>query len=128
MFGAAGLSGTVGIMITSGTAVTRQENMIHVPKSELASCLQAVVVSRRLTVSDSLALGGTLAREMLNFKPKFSPNSSNVTFEGREGVHDDIVLAVAMAVWFAEQTVANAWHNADGSIASDGDMRDAFGL
>jgi hypothetical protein len=96
----------IGILITGGDTVSREDNMIHVPKRNLASCLQVLVQSRRITLSDTLPLRDTLAREMQNFKVKISTSGHDTYEAWRESTHDDILLATAMAAWYAEQTVA----------------------
>lgn len=94
----------VPVTITAGMATTRQEDgSYHVAKKELVSVLQILLQSRRLKVARSLADAEVLVREMQNFRVKITA-SANETYEAwREGQHDDLVLAVALACWYAEQ-------------------------
>lgn len=65
----------------------------------------------------------TLINELENFKVKISV-SGNESFEAwRESVHDDLVLATAMAVWQAEHKpeavrffYVNLWGGGDASF------------
>lgn len=99
----------IPVTITSGHASTEQADGWHVPKKELVSALALVHQTRRLVVPRKLAHGATLAREMENFKAKITL-SANETFEAwREGMHDDLVLAVALAVWAGERFCIGPW-------------------
>lgn len=95
--------------ITPGMDATPQpDGSWHVAKRLLVGCTQVALQNRRLKVGKNLPLASVLVREMLSFKAKITP-SGNVTFgappttDWRNGVHDDLVLAVALAVWAAEQ-------------------------
>lgn len=96
--------GLVPILITAGHAITvGDDGACHVPKKELVSVLQVLLQKRRLKVASSLQHAETLTKELANFKVKITA-AANETFEAwREGDHDDLVLAVAMAGWLAER-------------------------
>jgi hypothetical protein len=47
---------------------------------------------------DSLPFAKVFRRELLNFRVSYSA-VGNATFGAREGAHDDLVLAVALAVY-----------------------------
>ena len=58
---------------------------------------------RRLQVAPELAEADTLVRELTTFEVRVT-SSANETFGAwREGEHDDLVLAVAVAAWIAER-------------------------
>ena len=90
-------------LITSGHAVTPGEGGgVHVPKIELASTLQALLQARRLLIVQSLPEAAVLGQELATFRVKVT-TAGNETFEAwRERDHDDLVLAVALAAWWAE--------------------------
>lgn len=69
-----------------------------VPKIDLISKLQALMHTGRLHMPESLPLAKTLRRELLDFRVSYSA-VGNATFGAREGAHDDLILAVALAVW-----------------------------
>jgi hypothetical protein len=74
----------------------------YVPKRELVGTTQALLARELLKVVPSLAHAETLKRELLNFKVKVTPAANEVFGAWREGTHDDLVLAVAMAAWVGE--------------------------
>lgn len=74
-----------------------------VPKIELVSHLQALMHNGRLEMSDALPLAKTFRRELLDFKVDYTA-VGNATFGARNGAHDDIVLAVALAVYGLKST------------------------
>lgn len=108
MFKEAGVAYT-GVTITGGDTVGGDHLMYRVPKRILVSTLQALMQSKRLVFGEN-PLRQTLIDELLNFKVTIS-EAANDTYGGRQGKHDDLVLAVALAAWAAEHTRKNyvAW-------------------
>ena len=94
----------VPVVITGGLAANYgDDGTLHVPKKELVSVLQVLLQSRRLTVAKGLALADVLIKELLTFKVKLTA-AGNESFEAwRERDHDDLVLAVAIALWYADR-------------------------
>jgi hypothetical protein len=94
----------VAITITGGHAVTHgEDHSLHVPKKELVGTLQVLLQTRRLQVARTLPDAPALVRELENFRVKITP-ALNETFEPwRDGQHDDLVLAVALAAWVGEK-------------------------
>lgn len=68
------------------------------PKGELVSKLQALLHSGDLRIAASLPDAAVLARELQDFRVRFT-EAGNATFNAREGAHDDLVLALALAVF-----------------------------
>ena len=78
---------------------------LHVPKKELIGTLQLLLQTRRLQVARSLTDAAVLMKELENYRIKVTA-ARNETFESwREGQHDDLALAVAMAAWLGEQAL-----------------------
>ena len=73
-----------------------------VPRKELVSTLQVLLQARRLKVSPALPEAQTLVTELMNFKAKPETATDDTLESWREGPHDDLVLAVAMAAWEGE--------------------------
>jgi hypothetical protein len=73
-----------------------------VPRQELAATLQVLLQSRRLRVAPALPEATMLARELAAFKVKVSTSSPEEMDAWRQGTHDDLVLAVAVAAWLGE--------------------------
>jgi hypothetical protein len=93
----------IPITITSGKKVSRDEDDggYHVPKRDLASSLQVAFATRRIKIAQHLPLAEILMKEIQAFKVKIS-TSGNETYEAwRESDHDDIVMSVAMGIWWA---------------------------
>jgi hypothetical protein len=92
----------IGIQITGGhaeTVVSFGER--NVAKVQLVSTLQAILP--RLTVAKELPHSATLVAELKAFRVKITA-SRNDTFESwREKDHDDLVLAVALALWLSDR-------------------------
>jgi hypothetical protein len=95
----------VSIWIHGGEQVRRDGKRYRVPKRELAGALQRVLSERRLQVHPSLEHAETLKKEMQNFKAKIDPDTGHESYaaDWREGDHDDLVLAVAQGLWYAER-------------------------
>ncbi len=103
MFKRAGLCPTA-ITITGGDAVNRDKDGFRVPKRDLITTLQVLFQSGRLKVAAELPEARVLVEELLNFKVKINPKTAHDSYEAwREGIHDDLVLAVALACWYGEQ-------------------------
>ena len=95
------------ITITGGDEVIREGRHTKVPKRELISTLVAVFQTERLKIAAGLAEGPALVNELVNFKVKVNLATGHDSYEAwRESVHDDLVLAVAMAVWHGEHQPA----------------------
>jgi hypothetical protein len=76
----------------------------RVPKRELVGVMQVLLGGRRFQVAPALEHAKTLAKEMQTFQVKINLATGNESFEAwRERDHDDLVLAVALACWFAER-------------------------
>ncbi len=93
------------ITITGGHAASAVEGGFHVPKKELVGALQILLQTRRLHVAKQLPHATTLVKELENFRVKITL-ARNETFEAwREGQHDDLVLAVALAAWIGDKAL-----------------------
>jgi Terminase RNaseH-like domain len=107
MFTYAG-SSPVGVLITAGTAETRDSAICGVPKLTLVSRLQALLHEGRLKILRELAEAETLVRELQDFRVEFTA-AGHLTFNARSGKHDDLVLALAIAVWRAHDGGMADW-------------------
>jgi len=108
---AAGLGNRlVPVSITAGRkAILQPDGSWHVAKVELVSALQAALSGRRLNIARGLPEAATVVKELKGFRAKVTA-AGNETFEAwRERDHDDLVLALALLVWYGEnQTTAQA--------------------
>ncbi len=94
----------IAVTITGGNAVKSVSGGYNVPKRDLITNLQVLFQNERLRAAKGLAEGKTFIDELLNFKLKVNVTTGHDSYEAwREGVHDDLVLSVAMAAWYAEK-------------------------
>ncbi len=90
------------VTITGGDTATHQGSSWRVPKRELVSVAQVLLQSGRLKVAEALPDTAVLTRELLNFQVKINDQAHDSYGAWREGTHDDLVLAVALACWAGE--------------------------
>jgi len=100
----------LAVTITGGTAVGRDDIGLTVPKRDLVSSLQVLLQSGRLKFADGLPDVATLVQEMLAFQVKISDAGHDSYSAWRESAHDDLVLSVALAAWYA--THRQGWSRA----------------
>lgn len=94
----------VPILITGGHAVTRDEESraYHVPKIEVVGALQIVLHAELLKIDPRLKLAARVKRELEKFRIKVTA-AKNETYAAEGSNTDDLVMALAMAVWLAER-------------------------
>ena len=91
------------ITITGGRDWSRKGRYDwHVAKVELVGAMRAALESRRVKVARGVAHAEALKRELLDFRVKLTA-AANETFAGSEGTHDDLVLALCLPIWLADQ-------------------------
>lgn len=92
----------VCITITGGDAVTHDGPNFHVPKRDIVGVLAVAFQNKQLKIASSLPDAQTLVSELLNFKVKIDLKTAHDSYEAwREGIHDDLVLSVGLAMWAA---------------------------
>ncbi len=94
----------VAIWITGGDSVNHEGREYRVPKRELASTVQALLQSGRLKFAAGLPLREVLTDELQKFRAKINVETGEASFEHwRERDTDDVVLALACALWHADR-------------------------
>jgi hypothetical protein len=99
------------ILITGGDVVSYDSGYTRVPKRDLVAILhstmqtQATPENKRLDFAQGLPDIQTLVSEMMAFQVKITTSANDTYGSWREGSHDDLVLAVALAVWEADQPI-----------------------
>lgn len=89
----------VKVIIHGGTTVT-VDHGLHVPKVDLIAAAHALWQTKRLQVAQHAPLVSTWLTELENYAFKQS-EAGHVSFNARgDSIHDDLVLAVALACWF----------------------------
>lgn len=105
LFRKSGLS-PVGVSIHGGDAATHDGGTWRVPKRDLVAALTVAFQCGELKIASSLPEASTLIKELQNFRVKINPKTAHDSYEAwREGDHDDLVLAVALAVWYGKRDV-----------------------
>ncbi len=92
----------IPIVITTAGVAHRDHGAYNVPKRELVSNLAILLQSGRLTIASALPEAPALIEELQNFRMKTTPADDAYDAE-RESDHDDLLLASAIATWYAEK-------------------------
>ena len=94
----------VAITITSGNNVNEVSKYNYtVPKRDLISNLQVLYQSHQIKIAREIPEAETLIKELLSFKVKISTSGHDSYEAWREGIHDDLVLSVALGCWYHER-------------------------
>jgi hypothetical protein len=105
IFRKAGLK-PIAVTITAGDSVTRERlapDDWHVAKVQVVSGLQAALHSGALKIAKDLPETQALVCELQDFQASFT-QTGYARFGAREGKHDDLVLACAIACWWAKES------------------------
>jgi len=102
---AAGLD-PIPVVVHGGDQTTVVEGYRRVPKRELVAVAQVLLQQRRLRVARSLPLVKALVEELQTFEVKISDTGHDSYGVWREGKHDDLVFATALACWYAARVAA----------------------
>jgi hypothetical protein len=71
---------------------------------ELVGCTQVALQTGRLKIASELPEVSILTTELQNFQVQISQSGFD-SYNARSGQHDDLVLALAMALWLAQEPV-----------------------
>ena len=99
----------VAVTITVGAREAQTRDGWNVPKRDLVTGLQVMYERDELRMADRMKLAGTLQEELANMGSRVTETGKETYSAWREGVHDDLVLAVALAVWRARQGRKSPW-------------------
>jgi hypothetical protein len=99
----------VPVTITPGEREVRTKCGWNVPKRELVTGLQVMYENDELLMSGELNQLDVLLKELAEMQVRRSPTGHESFAVWREGVHDDLVLAVALAVWRARKGKRSPW-------------------
>ena len=109
------------VTITAGQSETHDQGFYRVPKRDLIIGLQVVLQRRGLQIAAGLPFARKLVEEMEAMEVKISPAGNEQYAAWREGTHDDLVFAVALAYWSAAKAfpedargTARWWTREDG--------------
>jgi len=95
--------GPVPVWITAGERAEQAGAGWRVPKRDLVAVVQVLLQTGRLKLAAALPEVAPLAQELRAFRVRYTPAGRDVYGAWREGEHDDLVLALALACWWSEQ-------------------------
>ena len=89
----------MGVVIIGGKVARQGDDGVwRVPKSILAQSVAGPLESGLLKISSALPHAPILLAELQAFRASIG-ESGHAKFEAAAGVHDDLVLACALALW-----------------------------
>jgi len=92
------------VTITGGNETNYGGGSWHVPKRDIVGALEVPFHTGELQVAEDMKLWPALKKELLNFRRKINLKSGHDSYEHwRESDHDDLVLACALACWWARR-------------------------
>ena len=91
------------VVVTGGLATTHANDYVHVPKRDLIIGLQVAMQTGALQIAAGLAHEKTLMKEMADMRVAVSSSGNEQFGAWRQGSHDDLVFAVALACWGAKR-------------------------
>jgi hypothetical protein len=89
-----------GVMITGGDQESHEGKVHRVPKATLVSLVDKAMQTQELRILSTLSEAAILRRELEHFEVGYT-GTGHMTFNARVGKHDDLVLALAIALWGA---------------------------
>jgi hypothetical protein len=98
--------GMTAVTITGGDRESTDGGYVRVPKRDLITGLQLLLQGGELAIAAGLAQGATLVAEMAAMQVRVTEAGNEQYGSWREGTHDDMVLAVALACWTVRKKFA----------------------
>ena len=101
MFRAKGVC-PVAASITAGNSLSAAAGVYHLGKARLIGMFLAAFDSGRVQINPNLPIYPQLERELINYRAEIT-DQGYAKFEARQGEHDDLLFALALAVWWGEE-------------------------
>ena len=89
------------ITITGGANITGNHQNPHVPKQDLISTTSVILEQRRLHIAENMRETEALIDELAAFRRTMTEHG-NTMYGAASGSHDDLVLALSLGLWTAE--------------------------
>ena len=99
----------VPVLLTGGERESCANGVWHVPKRDLITGLQLMLERRELGLPSRLPAARDLAKEIAGMGVTISERGRVSYGRSREGEHDDLVIATALACWRARRTARGIW-------------------
>jgi len=112
------------VMVTGGEQQHETNGYFHVPKRDLISGLALLFQTGGLKIAQDLEEGETLVEELLAMERRSTTSGREQYGAWRQGAHDDLVFAVALACWGVQEAHCRSeshWFN-----KFEGDMAEVF--
>jgi hypothetical protein len=87
------------VTITSGSEQRSEGENYWAPKRDLIAGLQVLLSTGELEIAAGMEWGEALVEEMAAMRVRVSERAREQYGAARDGEHDDLVLAVALACW-----------------------------
>jgi hypothetical protein len=91
----------IGMTISGGDSINWDGRYVTVPKMRLLTGLLSICYRGELEISKALRDYAELRRQLQNIGTMATDSGTGETWRARRG-HDDLVIAVSMAVWYLE--------------------------
>ncbi len=91
------------VTITGGASETHKGLDYHVPKQDLMMGLQLLLEKGELRISRRVQEAGALVKELVNMRQQTGARGRIRVGAEAFGEHDDLVMALALAVWKAKR-------------------------
>ena len=106
----------VAVQITSGGRAQAAHGMWNVPKRDLIGAVQVLLEQRRLVFAEDLARMRMLVDELMAMRVRMTAEGNEQYGAWREGSHDDLALAMALACWRAKGDERRVGECGDGRV------------
>ncbi|MFN7996935.1 MAG: hypothetical protein U0Q18_25195 [Bryobacteraceae bacterium] len=93
----------IPVLITGGDLESQERGYYRTPKRDLISGLRLLLEMDSLQIATRLEHGPTLTSELAEMRVRMTGAGNEQFGVWREGAHDDLVLAVALACWGARK-------------------------
>jgi hypothetical protein len=97
------------VHITGANRESQADGTWYVPKRDLVTGLQVMFQEARLQISARLVEVPALLHELMQMRVKISSLGHDSYGCWRDGEHDDLVLALALACWRAKRELPPIW-------------------
>lgn len=100
----------IGVNMTGGLSSHYDDTtgLWSVPKKDMVAALVLLYQSGRIGMHPNLSGLSSFVTQVSGFSAKLKKDTGHMTYEAMsEQVHDDLVIAVALAGWWAQVTVGN---------------------
>jgi hypothetical protein len=112
------------VMVTGGEYQHEMNGYFQVPKRDLISGLALLFQTGGLKIAQDLEEGEALVKELLAMERRLTAGGREQFGTWRQGAHDDLVFAVALACWGVQE--AHCWSETHWFNRAEADMAEVF--